>query len=170
MNTNRFNQGFGLIEVLVAVLVLSIGMLGVAGTLLAVSRSASSSYARQQAITRAYDIVDRMRANAATANNPTSSNPYIAALTPPSGAPSPDCTASACTAQQMAAFDLWQWKTSLQTSLPSGLGSVAISQGTNSTTTITVNISWNDQPAQATFAGTKTTSPANATYTIVTAL
>jgi type IV pilus assembly protein PilV len=56
-------RGFTLIEAMVALLVLSIGLLGVAGLQLTSLRSNTSSSYRSQATFLAYDIADRMRAN-----------------------------------------------------------------------------------------------------------
>lgn len=67
-------QGFSLVEVLVALLVLAIGLLGMAGLQ---TRGVSTNYSalqRSQATLYAYDIVERMRANRETARK--SSWPY----------------------------------------------------------------------------------------------
>lgn len=60
-------RGFSLIEVLVAVLVLAIGLLGLAGLQLTGLKSNHSAYVRSQAALLAYDITERMRANRAAA-------------------------------------------------------------------------------------------------------
>jgi type IV pilus assembly protein PilV len=162
-------HGFTLIEVLVAVVVVSLGMLGVAGTLLTATRSSTSNYLKQQAVQYAYDIVDRMRANdAAAVLTGAGTNPYVVALGPPTTAPAPNCEATLCNAAQMGAFDVWQWQTLLKQNLPSGQGSVAVASGTGglATTTVTVTVQWSDQPAQSTFNAT--VSPVQ--YTVVTAL
>ena len=57
------SRGFTLVEVLVALVVLSIGLLGVAALQLTSLRSNHSSAMRSQATFLAYDIIDRMRAN-----------------------------------------------------------------------------------------------------------
>lgn len=56
-------QGFNLIEILVALCVLSIGMLGVASMQIGGVRAAQSSYFRSQATSALTDIVERMYAN-----------------------------------------------------------------------------------------------------------
>lgn len=55
--------GFSLIEVLVALLVLSIGLLGLAALQATGFKYNSDAYYRTQASILAYDIIDRMRAN-----------------------------------------------------------------------------------------------------------
>ncbi|WP_266156430.1 type IV pilus modification protein PilV [Dyella silvatica] len=169
----RTSQGFSLIEVLVAVLVVSIGLLGIASTLLTATSSATSSYVRQQAVQYTYDILERMRANASVAHDPTSGNPYIVAAAAAGSAPSPNCSTATCTPAQMAAFDVWQWQSGLQADVPGGLGSVAVSAGTDNTTIVTITVTWSDQPAQTTLSrGTlsSTSTLSTPTYTVTTAL
>lgn len=58
-------KGFTLLEVLVAMLVLSIGLLGLAGLMASSLRNNHSAYYRTQATWLAYDVIDRMRVNGA---------------------------------------------------------------------------------------------------------
>ena len=60
-------NGFTMVELLVAVLVLSIGLLGLAGLQAAGLRNNQSAYLRSQATILAYDVADRMRATRAAA-------------------------------------------------------------------------------------------------------
>jgi type IV pilus assembly protein PilV len=55
--------GFTLIEVLIAVLILAIGLLGLAGLQTFSLQSNVHAYQRSQATTLAYEILDAMRAN-----------------------------------------------------------------------------------------------------------
>ncbi|MCX7101946.1 MAG: type IV pilus modification protein PilV, partial [Methylobacter sp.] len=59
--------GFTLIEVLIAMLVLAVGLLGLAGLQATSLKSNQSAYNRSQATQLAYDLADRMRANVAGA-------------------------------------------------------------------------------------------------------
>lgn len=168
MKTKHSNDGFSLIEVMVAVLIVSLGLLGIAGTLLTASRSASSNYLHQNAVQYAYDMLDRMRANAVAV---TAGGPYTAATmaAPSTTPPSPNCTTSTCTSTEMAAWDLWEWQSLLQTNLPNGMGTVTIASGADSTVTITVTVQWIDTPAETTFnVATSNLTPAS--YTVVTSL
>jgi len=63
----RKARGFTLVEVLIALLVLSIGMLGIAALYLESLRASRSALVRTQAVTLAADIGDRIRANRDTA-------------------------------------------------------------------------------------------------------
>lgn len=57
--------GFTLVEVLVTIIVMAVGILGVAGLQLAGMRSNHSAYLRSQATIAASDLIDRMRADPA---------------------------------------------------------------------------------------------------------
>ncbi len=59
----KTNTGFTLIEVLIAMLVLAVGLLGLAGLQATSLRNNQSAYNRSQATQLAYDLADRMRAN-----------------------------------------------------------------------------------------------------------
>lgn len=63
----RRQRGISLIEVLVAILVLGVGLLGVAGLQLTALRSSQSAELRSQASLLAYDIIERMRMDRAAA-------------------------------------------------------------------------------------------------------
>ncbi|MBF0610065.1 MAG: type IV pilus modification protein PilV [Magnetococcales bacterium] len=118
----RKQAGFNLIEVLVAMSILSIGFLGLAKTQAESMRNSTNAINRSKAIFLIGNIMENMRANKAEA---TTNATYITSIgTTVSYATSCQTTAS-CTATQMGAFDLYQWKTALATYLPSGDGSIA---------------------------------------------
>src|SRR5580692_3398722 len=64
---SKLPRGFTLIEVLVSLVVLSIGLLGMAKLVLVSSHANDSAYLRSQATALAYEILDKMRANPAGA-------------------------------------------------------------------------------------------------------
>ena len=112
-------RGFSLVEVLVALFVLSIGLLGLAGLQTAGLRLNHQSYQRTQATLNTYDIIDRIRANPGgmTAgiydDIDLSPNPWAA-----------DCMAAGCNTAQMADYDIGEWKTSLTNLLSQGQGGI----------------------------------------------
>lgn len=63
----KAQKGFTLIEILVALVILSIGLLGVASMQVQGLRNNQSAYLRTQATLLAYDMADRMRTNSAQA-------------------------------------------------------------------------------------------------------
>ena len=125
-------QGFTLLEVLIALLILSIGLLGLAALQTIGLRSNEMASMRTNSTMLAYDISDRMRANPVGI---TSGN-YVIDSSPITGS-IPDCTAADCTTAQMATFDLSQWKTALAL-LPGGQGDITQAAGPPLVNTITV--------------------------------
>jgi type IV pilus assembly protein PilV len=168
--------GYALLEVLVSLVILAVGMLGIAGLLVTTVKSNSSAYLKQQAVQSAYDIVDNMRANGqqaiAGAYNACNLQTGCAGgvTAPPTSEPSPQCDTSACSAAQMANWDLWRWASADLGRLPSGTGSVTTAAAAGGTL-VTVTVQWNDSPA-ASKLGNASTSPASglAQYTIQTLL
>lgn len=129
----KTNNGFTLIEVLVAVIILAIGLLGLAGIQTVGLKNNQSAYMRSQATQLAYDIADRMRANVAGAATYT-------AIDPPDAAETASCkTAAGCTPAQLAQTDLYQWNTTLTNILPGGSGTIALAGNT-----FTITITWDD--------------------------
>lgn len=108
---NRVNrqQGFSLIEVLIALIVMSVGMLGIAGLYVQSLQAGRTSMFRHQAVALAGDVADRIRAN------PTAGISYA----DPTGADN-GCVATGadCDTAGMALHDVWLWKQQAGTSLP----------------------------------------------------
>ena len=125
MQLSRSQQGFNLIEVMVALVVLSIGLLGLAGLQVLGLKYNHQSYERTQATILINDIIDRMRANpdAASAGTYVSAAPTTAPTTY-SGCFSPG---SYCTSAQVAAYDLNEWRGAIaaQRMLPQGSGAIS---------------------------------------------
>lgn len=104
----KHNRGFTLVEVLVAVVILSVGLLGLAGLQATSLRSNHSGYMRSQATILAYDLVDRMRANRQVA---LSTNTYLTEFDDaPEGVTNCQDPGAGCSAAQMALFDINHWK------------------------------------------------------------
>lgn len=138
MKTANSSRGFTLIEVLIAILVLAIGLLGMASLTMTSLQSNQGAYLRSQASLLSFDIVERMRANWTEA---TTTNSYV--LTASAAATSdPGCAASGCIASQQAQLDLSQWRADLANSIP---GATAVISRTNNQYTIT--ISWQESSA-----------------------
>lgn len=130
------NNGFTLIEVLVATVVLSIGLLGLAALQANNLKNNQSAYFRSQATQLAYDIADRMRANVTASNSYLSSTMAVTAATQQA-----DCTtvSDTCTPANMAENDLYDLKIALATALPGGTATIANAGGV-----FTVTVNWDD--------------------------
>lgn len=110
-----------MIEVLVAVVLLSVGLLGLAGLQASGMRVGQSSTHRSQAALLAQDMIERMRANVAAAGA------YGHEL----GAAAPPCAS-------VATCDLRDWQMRLR-ALPAGTGAVTVTGHQ-----ATVLVQWDD--------------------------
>lgn len=102
-------NGFTLIEILVTVVVLAVGLLGLAGLQATSLKFNSTAYQRSQATNLAYDIADRMRANIIDAR----AGLYDIAI----GQSAPAGTT-------LVALDRQEWRQALTNALPLGTGSI----------------------------------------------
>lgn len=120
-------NGATLIEVLIAVVVLSIGLLGLAGLQVTSVQSNHSAYQRSQATLLANDLADRMRANRTEALT----NAYLTDY--------PTSSSNNAVTGTQAAKDKAEWLNSLARALPNGTGKVE-----KSGTLVIIHIRWND--------------------------
>jgi type IV pilus assembly protein PilV len=128
---NKKQTGFTLVETLVALVVLSVGLLGVAGLQIFGLRGNMSAASRTLATYFADDIIDRMRANYDVARGPDASHlQYEVTM---------GATASSAT-DPIALADVTAWLAELQ-ALPSGQGSISVNPVTR---IATVTIQWVD--------------------------
>ena len=113
------SRGFTLIEVLVAMVVLAVGLLGVSGLQVTGLRSNHSALMRSQATLFASDMADRIRAN----NVGFTAGDYNL----PTAAATAECgTTTGCTPNEMADNDMSLWSADIGITLPSGEGIVCI--------------------------------------------
>jgi type IV pilus assembly protein PilV len=105
--------GATLIEVLVAILILTFGLLGAAGMLLNSLRAANETSSFVTATNLARELGERTRGNwnVASASEAAAANPYIVDLSGTNAPPTPpvDCNAATCTPAQLAAWDISEW-------------------------------------------------------------
>ncbi len=121
-------RGFSLLEVLIALLILSIGLLGLAALQMRGLKYNHDAYVRSQSTILAYDIMDRMRGNSANSADyadPVSTS-IVCSDTVGSGANERRC-----------------WEDKLVSMLPAGSGSIA--QNGTDTSLYNVTINWTDR-------------------------
>lgn len=134
------SKGFTIIEVLVAMAILSFGVLSLGVLQLTALQNTQGGYLRSQATILAYDIVDSMRANIPA----VSAGDYQ--ITFGAGTPATvDCYGAGadCSTDQLASSDLNRWRTVLSNYLPGGNGQVGTAD-IGDTTQVTVSITWVD--------------------------
>tara|TARA_A100001391_G_scaffold192411_2_gene166656 strand:+ start:215 stop:736 length:522 start_codon:yes stop_codon:yes gene_type:complete len=147
MRTSRKRQGgVGMVEILVALLVLAIGVLGYAGLQLNALKSTEDANIRSQATALARDALERIIANPqarSTYLQQNSWNTGAGALgeAPPSN---PDCMASSCDSDQMSVWDRNTLRWQAGNLLPAGKIRVQPCDS-GSTLTSCVVVAWGDQ-------------------------
>ena len=110
---HRRQRGISIVESLVALVVISVGMLGIAGLYLSSLQASRTAKLRAQAVELVGSLADRIRANrdAAIAYNTAAYG----------GAPATQgCDAARCTAAALAQDDLSRWLTDVRAGLPGG--------------------------------------------------
>lgn len=149
-------DGFTLVEVLVALVVLALGLLGLALLQTTGMRYTTNSYSRTQATYLAYDLAERMRANVPAFQAGTydvditkaktldsSANTYYKCNLPVNG--NCTCDTGTCDNTALANYDLGQWYYHLDTLLPGAIDATnlgtpqfATIARTNNVATITI--------------------------------
>ena len=118
------HNGFSLIEVLISMVIISIGLLGAMALQATSLKEGQVSNYRDNATLIAQSVLDAIRANRANAVG------YTITL-----------AASAPTGTSITATDLQNFKNSAAELLPSGNGSITVSAGTS---TATINLQWSE--------------------------
>ena len=150
-------RGFSLIEVMVALVVCSIGLLGLAKMESLALASTSVAGARSVAALQASSLAAAMHANRgywAAGTAPATVTASIAGglitITDPTsvlstpGTPCLTPGTTACTPSQMAAYDFQNWTSALQALLPTSLATVACTIVTATPVTCTIQIQWSE--------------------------
>ncbi|MEM7097113.1 MAG: type IV pilus modification protein PilV [Pseudomonadota bacterium] len=106
----RLARGFSMIELLVAVLIMGVGVLGVTGLQLVSLQNNRDALLRSEAIQLAYDILDRVRINPGVG---VPGAGYAGVGFGDAPAAPTDCYQANCTAAQITAFDIAVWQCSL---------------------------------------------------------
>lgn len=117
--------GFSMIEALAALLVLSLGLLALAGFQVRVLTDSVGASNQNIAMQLAGDMADRIRANPVA--GASTASPYVADWSPADeDEPRPSCMSAgaSCNAAELAAHDLWSWKRAVAAALPGGLADV----------------------------------------------
>lgn len=120
----RRERGFSMLEVMIALVVTSFGLLGLAALQATSLKVNHGAYLRSQATQFAHDIADRMRAN----RNAALSGDYDTAFD------------DAASGSSVAEEDLDDWKDALARELPGGEGAVDV----NASGVAVVQVRWND--------------------------
>ena len=160
----KTHTGFTLIEVLIVMLLLAVGLLGLAALQTSTLRSNLAAYKHGQATQLLYDMSDRMRANnckpntsatppftcnyptyasAANAYITTNSNTYAQGKTMNTA-----CTkagSTTCTPTILAGNDLIEWNNAIVATLPMGKGIISSTDNPATVNSVFVlSVTWDD--------------------------
>ncbi len=130
---NARMRGFTLVEVLVALVVMAVGLLGIAGLYVEGLRAGRTSIYRSAAVSLASDMADRIRAN--PAGNYAGAGP---------GADNACVNGGACNPNQLAQDDWFHWTRDLGRRLPSGASATVVVQNLAPAplTQFVIRVSW----------------------------
>ena len=120
MNKRTNQSGFTMVEVLVALVVLAIGLLGIAALYLNSLQSGRTAIYRTQAVNLAADLADRIRANR------TAQAAYGTLFADAEVEVAGCYTTGGCVDTDLASTDLARWKGTLAQLLPNGQGQVVV--------------------------------------------
>jgi type IV pilus assembly protein PilV len=134
---SRRQFGFSLVEVLIALVIMSVGMLGIAGLYVQGLQAGRTSMFRHHAVTLAGDVADRIRAN------PTAGVAYNHAANATGTNNSCVTGGIDCYPASMAANDIFLWQSLADDSLPEGEVAVVVNAGLNPPT-YQITVSWNE--------------------------
>lgn len=137
--TPNCQQGVSLVESMIALLVISIGLLGIAALQITSMKQNNSAMHHSQAVWIGYNIADRIRANFSQFDS------YAGINTGGSGSMSQGCISGACSAAAMVASDAADWASVMQ-KLPAGLGIISSPNAGE----LLIKILWDDEGTGAT--------------------
>lgn len=140
MSTQR---GFTLIEVLIAVVILAVGLLGMASLTLSSLQSSQGASLRSQASALAGDLGERLRANRDFAISDSTS--YL--LAAGAGATTrPACidSSSGCSDSDQAQRDMFEWRASLSNNLPGSTAVITKPDSVNLPRQYQLVLTWNE--------------------------
>jgi type IV pilus assembly protein PilV len=132
----RQQRGFSLVEVMIAMVIMSVGMLGIAGLYVQSMQAGRTSMFRHHAVTLAGDVADRIRAN------PTAGAVYMG------GGVDNGCVGQGvdCSEPEMATHDIFLWAQQATDTLPNGQVQITF-DGAVTPPTYVIEVSW-DEPGE----------------------
>lgn len=124
----RRQRGITLLESLVAIVVAALGILGILGVQMRTLTDTQSSVRRAQAIRLIEDLGERMKVNPnALGNLNTYASSWTA--TPPTAAAAKNCASATCSHGELAAYDLAEWRRTVERTLPLGNANIFLAPG-----------------------------------------
>lgn len=121
------SSAFSLVEVLIALFVLSTGLLALASLQIKSLQTSHQAYLLSQAILQAHDIAERMK------SNPAFNYKNISNISR-----KPDCHLRVCLPVEIAQYDAYEWQQNIKSLLPEGTGTIS----ENATNRFNIKVNW----------------------------
>ncbi len=147
IRTSSGQGGFSLVEVMVALIVMSVGLLGIAKMQAVALSNTAVAGTRSLAAIEASSLAASMHANRGYWSTPAvaASIKLQGATVTPAVAPVIDCVAVSCTPASLAAYDLQQWTTAALQVLPADYLAAITCTPTVTPPNCTIEIRWNEK-------------------------
>lgn len=165
-------SGFSLIEVMVTIVIVSFGLLGLAGLLFSSINAGHSSMSHSIAVNLANEMADRIRANWQGIKGGAFDAVSEADYADLSGGCVTTCMTGSCSAVDQAKLDICLWKAQVQKQLPAGVASIAVDAGNlgckapSKTCSFNVTLKWNDNAYRSASAGSELYQNASTSYSV----
>jgi type IV pilus assembly protein PilV len=168
ISTRDRSAGFSLVEVMVALVICSVGLLGLAKMESLALSSTGIAASRSIAAIEAASLASAMHANpgfwAAGLAQPTSVVTAATAATTPTPCLTPGT--SSCSPSAMATYDLQQWATALQAVLPGFFSTITCTTTIGVPVTCTIQIQWSENAVAGNVKQTNMAGLNPPTYTL----
>ncbi|MBV9344444.1 MAG: type IV pilus modification protein PilV [Gammaproteobacteria bacterium] len=157
MNRRAQQQGFSLTEVMVAVIVICIGLLGIAKMQALALSNSSTARMRSLAAIEAASLASVMHSNRnywGSASPPAATTLVAGVVTSTDAAlqaqvGAANCFNATCTPVMLAGFDLNRWVQSLQAALPNPSATIACPPAPNAPVACTIMVRWSEKAVAA---------------------
>ena len=169
------HNGYSLLEVLVALVVISIGVLGVAAMQATALSGTHTSQTESLVAIQARSLADAMLANSAIWNSPSA--PASVSVAPAGSsvtvtgstalAATADCNGTVCTASKMAAYDFQTWATYFFQAVPNAT-QATVNCNTTAPPVCTIQLQWTQKASTAiNRASANPAAATTASYTLI---
>ena len=145
----HYQQGFTMFEMMIALLILSVGLLGIAGLQTRGQQFNHVAYTRTQAVFLAYDLMDRIRNNSdATLNNGNGDDgAYAINCTAASKTLDNECNINQCAPARLVTYDVTNWCIAVGNALPEGTATLV---WTAATRQYAISLQWREDRSAST--------------------
>ena len=168
-HARRTARGFSLVEVMVSLIVVSIGLLGIAKMQVLALSATSIASKRSLAASEASSLAASMHANRAywaSGVAPVSFTVIGTTISDGNLATAAACAGAVCSAPQLAAYDVQQWAAAVQALLPSPNSTISCTNLAGSPVSCTIQVAWSEKAVSVNTQGATGPAMLAPTYTL----